>query len=135
MYGMGPLKWRSLSCSRYVCHQKQDLIIEDHLQRLGKNPEDYPDAKTQPHVQVALRMKARGASPRAGDVIPYIFCIGPAGETSKTANADRAKHPEEVRKPEHGFKIGMHVHPNSTRLTGTPHRLRILPGPTSASSY
>jgi DNA polymerase family B len=26
--------------------------------RLGKDPSDYPDAKSQPHVQVALRMKA-----------------------------------------------------------------------------
>ncbi|KAG6329610.1 hypothetical protein ID866_9478, partial [Astraeus odoratus] len=43
--------------------------------RLGKNPEDYPDAKSQPHVQVALRIKAKGGSAKAGDVIPYVFCI------------------------------------------------------------
>ncbi|KAJ3546934.1 hypothetical protein NM688_g5461 [Phlebia brevispora] len=63
--------------------------------RLGKNPEDYPDAKSQPHVQVALKMKAKGGTARAGDVIPYVFCLGDNGEGSRTAQADHAKHPEE----------------------------------------
>jgi DNA polymerase alpha subunit A len=68
-------------------------------QRLGKNPEDYPDAKSQPHVQVALRMKAKGQSARNGDVISYIFCSPPESEdTSKTSQAERAKHPDEVRR-------------------------------------
>jgi len=75
--------------------------------RLGKNPEDYPDAKSQPHVQVAIRMKARGGTPRAGDVIPYVFCLGPGGETGKTAQAERAKHPDEVRKAENNLQIGI----------------------------
>jgi DNA polymerase alpha subunit A len=74
--------------------------------RLGKNPEDYPDAKSQPHVQVALRMKARGGTPRAGDVIPYVFCLGLGGETGKIAQADRAKHPDEVRKVDSDLQIG-----------------------------
>ncbi|KAH9072265.1 DNA polymerase alpha catalytic subunit [Lactarius deliciosus] len=44
--------------------------------RLGKSPDDYPDAKNQPHVQVALRLRDRNVATRAGDVIPYIFCSG-----------------------------------------------------------
>lgn len=68
------------------------------IQRLGKNPEDYPDAKSQPHVQVALRLKAKGGSARNGDVIPYVFCVAPGEETAKTAQADRAKHPDEIKK-------------------------------------
>jgi DNA polymerase alpha subunit A len=75
--------------------------------RLGKNPEDYPDAKSQPHVQVALSMKSRGGTARAGDVIPYIFCLGPGGESSKNAQADRARHPDEVRKAENNLQIGI----------------------------
>ncbi|KAH9849847.1 hypothetical protein C2E23DRAFT_887828 [Lenzites betulinus] len=75
------------------------------FKRLGKNPEDYPDAKSQPHVQVALRMKARGITARAGDVIPYVFCLGDSGESSKTAQADKAKHPDEVRRESDKFKI------------------------------
>ncbi|KAI0285993.1 DNA polymerase alpha catalytic subunit [Russula aff. rugulosa BPL654] len=68
--------------------------------RLGKNPEDYPDAKSQPHVQVALRMKTRNVAVRAGDVIPYIFCCdsGDGEGKGNTSQAERAKHPDELRK-------------------------------------
>lgn len=46
---------------------------------LTKNPEDYPDAKSQPHVQVALRFNYQTVSGgghrfRAGDVVEYIIC-------------------------------------------------------------
>ena len=80
--------------------------IQTTFQRLGKNPEDYPDAKSQPHVQVALKMKAKGSSARAGDVIPYVFCLGDSGESAKSAQADRAHHPDEVRKAGNNLKIG-----------------------------
>lgn len=76
-------------------------------QRLGKNPEDYPDGKSQPHVQVALRLKTKGQPARAGDVVPYVFCLGEDGQTAKTAQADRAQHPDELRKVGNEFKIGM----------------------------
>ncbi|KIP07458.1 hypothetical protein PHLGIDRAFT_71117 [Phlebiopsis gigantea 11061_1 CR5-6] len=79
-----------------------DFII---FKRLGKNPEDYPDAKSQPHVQVALRMKARGGTARSGDVISYVFCLGEGGETSKSAQAERAKHPDEIRRAGSDLKI------------------------------
>lgn len=51
-------------------------------------------------------MKARGITARAGDVIPYVFCLGDSGESSKTAQADKAKHPDEVRRESDKFKIG-----------------------------
>jgi DNA polymerase alpha subunit A len=80
-------------------------------QRLGKNPDEYPDAKSQPHVQVALRMKQKGGSARNGDVIPYVFCLSEGEESAKTAQADRAKHPDEVRK-DLGLMVGeMHEYP------------------------
>jgi DNA polymerase alpha subunit A len=41
---------------------------------LTKGPEEYSDAKAQPHVQVALRMKAQGKPMRAGDHVPYVIC-------------------------------------------------------------
>ena len=75
--------------------------------RLGKNPEDYPDAKSQPHVSVALRMKAKGQSARAGDVVPYIFCASGSGDISKTAQADKAHHPDEIRRADGSLQIGM----------------------------
>lgn len=73
-------------------------------QRLGKNPEDYPDAKSQPHVTVALRMKKKGGTSHAGDVIPYIFCIGE--DTESKQQADKAHHPDELRKAENKLVIG-----------------------------
>jgi DNA polymerase alpha subunit A len=78
---------------------------------LSKNPEDYPDVKSQPHVQVALRMKSKGGAARGGDVIPYIFCLSEGEESAKTGQAERAKHPDEVRKAENELKIGMNDRP------------------------
>lgn len=62
---------------------------------LTKDPETYADAKGQPHVSVALRMKARGLSAHSGDTIPYVICINSEQESS--ALADRAFHPDEVQ--------------------------------------
>ncbi|CDZ97565.1 dna polymerase alpha catalytic subunit [Phaffia rhodozyma] len=86
------------SVGRNVREDKVD--IEDFVinKRLGKNPEDYPDAKNQPQVQVALRMKARGGNARAGDVMQYVFCVGKDDKTARSAQADRAYHPDELRK-------------------------------------
>ncbi|TFK39510.1 DNA polymerase alpha catalytic subunit [Crucibulum laeve] len=80
----------------------EDFIV---FKRLGKNPEDYPDAKSQPHVQVALRMKTRGGTAHSGDVIPYIFCLAEGEESAKSAQADRAKHPDELRRAGAELKI------------------------------
>jgi DNA polymerase alpha subunit A len=77
------------------------------LKRLGKNPQDYPDAKSQPHVQVALRKQAKGQSVKAGDVIPYVFCLGEDGITAKAAKADRAYDPDDMRKSGSALKLGM----------------------------
>lgn len=52
-------------------------------------------------------MKAKGGNARSGDVIPYVFCLAEGEETAKTAQADRAKHPDEVRKST--LKIGQYL--------------------------
>ncbi|KAK0238467.1 hypothetical protein EDD85DRAFT_904879 [Armillaria nabsnona] len=79
-----------------------DFIV---FKRLGKNPEEYPKVHGLPHVQVAMKMKARGGSARAGDVIPYIFCLADGEESAKTGQADRARHPDEPRKTGSDLKI------------------------------
>jgi DNA polymerase alpha subunit A len=78
------------------------------FKRLGKNPEDYPDAKSLPHVQVALRMKTRNLTVRSGDVIPYIFCAGEADVTGNSAQAERARHPDELRKAGSETQAGLY---------------------------
>ena len=53
-----------------------------------------------------MRLRAKGISARSGDVISYIFCLGKDGKTAKTAKADCAFHPDEVRKAGSELKIG-----------------------------
>ncbi|KAK0471778.1 DNA polymerase alpha catalytic subunit [Armillaria novae-zelandiae] len=79
-----------------------DFIV---FKRLGKNPKEYPKVHGLPHVQVAMKMKARSGSARAGDVIPYIFCLAEREESAKTGQADRARHPNELRKAGSDLKI------------------------------
>lgn len=57
-------------------------------------------------MQVALRLKAKGGSAKAGDVIPYLFCLSEEGASSKTGQADRAFHPDEFRKSGSKLKLG-----------------------------
>lgn len=82
-----------------------DFIIH---KKLGKDPKDYPDVKSQPHVQVALRMNLKGnVAPKAGDVIPFIFCLGEDGSSSsRSAQADKARHPDDLRRADSPWKIG-----------------------------
>ncbi|KAF8880166.1 DNA polymerase alpha zinc finger-domain-containing protein, partial [Infundibulicybe gibba] len=80
----------------------EDFIV---FKRLDENPEDYPDAKSQPHIQVTMRLKSKGGTARAGDVIPYVFCLAEGEETAKTAQLDRAEHPDEVRRTGSSLRI------------------------------
>ena len=78
---------------------------------LNKNPKDYPDAKNQPHLQVALRMIADNKPVNIGDHIPYVICmpvVSAADAATPSTNthsnqgnasiASRAYHPEEIAK-------------------------------------
>jgi DNA polymerase alpha subunit A len=60
---------------------------------LTKNPEEYPDAKSQPHVQVALKMTKSGRSVKVGDHVPYVICEG-----DSPSYAERAFHPDHIQK-------------------------------------
>lgn len=50
-------------------------------------------------------MKAKGVSVRAHDVIPYILCLGPDGKGARSAQADRAFHPDDLRRAGSELKI------------------------------
>jgi DNA polymerase alpha subunit A len=74
---------------------------------LTKNPADYPDAKNQPHVQVALAMLKANKAVKAGDFVPYVICIevpadgaAPASASSSSSGGgllgSRAHHPDAV---------------------------------------
>ena len=53
-------------------------------------------------------MKTRGGNAKAGDVIPYIFCVstGEDAGQDKDKMASRARHPEEIRKSTRPLLIG-----------------------------
>jgi DNA polymerase alpha subunit A len=69
---------------------------------LTKDPSAYADAKSQPHVAVALRMRKKGLTATSGDTIPYVICHPPQSQQqqqgSSSGLADCAYHPDEVRK-------------------------------------
>ncbi|CAE7236567.1 unnamed protein product [Symbiodinium sp. CCMP2592] len=64
---------------------------------LTKDPKDYPDAKKQPHVQVALRLLSRGKQVRPGQEIGYVVCdTAGEGHEGKSLLAERARDPHEM---------------------------------------
>ncbi|KAH9514082.1 DNA polymerase alpha catalytic subunit, partial [Bulinus truncatus] len=86
--------------------------------QLTKNPEDYPDSKSLPHVQVALRYNTKSAKKlKAGDTVPYVIC-----EDGTTMSAtQRAYHPDELSKLENlkidvKYYLAHQIHPVVSRL-------------------
>jgi DNA polymerase alpha subunit A len=92
---------------------------------LTKPPEDYPDAKNQPHVKVALRRKQSGhrIGCCVGDTVPYIICIEQGSEATPSVGiADRARHPDELKQDSGNwlididYYISQQIHPVVSRL-------------------
>lgn len=91
---------------------------------LTKDPTAYADAKSQPHVAVALRMRQRGLTAASGDTIPYVICqqgSGAGQETGHSGLAEHARHPDEVRKDptlkiDHVWYLQTQLHPPIARL-------------------
>ncbi|CAI5470634.1 unnamed protein product [Closterium sp. Yama58-4] len=110
---------------------------------LTKPPSDYPDASSQPHVQVALRRKKEGRTEgcNAGDAIPYVIAVPrqpgsegadaavpPPGRSSSSSSssaggiAERARHVDELRSAEsewdvdREYYLAHQVHPVVARL-------------------
>lgn len=86
---------------------------------LTKDPEAYADAKSQPHVVVAMRMRQRGCAARAGDTIPYVICTEPPAGGG--ALSERAFHVDEVRANpalavDGAWYLAQQIHPPVSRL-------------------
>ncbi|KAG1174483.1 hypothetical protein G6F71_004866 [Rhizopus microsporus] len=100
-----------------------DIPLEKYVinKQLTKRPQDYADAKSQPHVQVALRMLAAGQNVKSGDTIPYVICkVDEETSGDKRGSALRAYHPDAVIKDNMQLDIEWYlqqqVHPPLTRL-------------------
>ncbi|KAF5736157.1 putative DNA polymerase alpha catalytic subunit [Tripterygium wilfordii] len=92
---------------------------------LTKPPEAYPDAKNQPHVMVALRLKQSGYSSgcSVGDTVPYIICFEQeSGSGGSTGIAQRARHPDELKRDDGkwiidiDYYLSQQIHPVVSRL-------------------
>uniref|UniRef100_A0A7M5XKP6 DNA polymerase n=1 Tax=Clytia hemisphaerica TaxID=252671 RepID=A0A7M5XKP6_9CNID len=84
---------------------------------LTKNPEEYPDKKSLPHVTVALRLKTQGRRVAVGDTISYVIC----DDSSKLAATQRAYHLEELTKStslkiDKQYYLSSQIHPLVSRL-------------------
>eukprot|EP00946_MAST-07B_sp_MAST-7B-sp1_P002978 g2978.t1 len=80
---------------------------------LSKAPKDYPNAKSMPHVMVALDMVKNGRPVNVGDHIPYVICneVHPsasgnaqAKDKSNASAAARAYHPDAVKAARERFQ-------------------------------
>lgn len=93
---------------------------------LSKHPDQYPDGKSQPHVQVAKMMLKENRPVNTGDHIPYVITkIEESSDTkadSKSSPAERARHPEEIQrsggalKPDVEWYLSQQILPPISRL-------------------
>lgn len=112
--------------------RKGEIGLEKYIitKTLTKPPEAYPDAKSQPHVEVALRLRKLGYTSgcSAGDTVPYIICCEQGfvmkgkGSSTSAGIAQRARHPDELTKDNENLMIDIdyylaqQIHPVVSRL-------------------
>ncbi|XP_034428633.1 DNA polymerase alpha catalytic subunit isoform X1 [Hippoglossus hippoglossus] len=132
-------------CGNYVIGQilsdlSRDIIVENiqkHLVETGekvadgtiplnqyeinkaltKDPQDYPDKKSLPHVHVALWMNSQGGRVKAGDTVSYIICK----DGSTLAASQRAYALEQLQKQEGlsldtQYYLAQQIHPVVSRI-------------------
>uniref|UniRef100_A0A7N5ZZV3 DNA polymerase n=1 Tax=Anabas testudineus TaxID=64144 RepID=A0A7N5ZZV3_ANATE len=133
-------------CGNYVIgqilsEQSRDVIVENiqkHLMEVGekvasgdvplnqyeihkaltKDPQDYPDKKSLPHVHVALWINSQGGRRvKAGDTISYIICK----DGSTLAAGQRAYTLEQLQKQENlsldtQYYLAQQIHPVVSRI-------------------
>ena len=104
--------------------RKDEIDLEQFVvtKGLNKAPNDYPDAKGQPHLQVALKMLKAGKHVNVGDHIPYVICTKESVGTESASPADRACHPEDIMRSKDTLKVDIEwyltqqIHPPISRL-------------------
>ncbi|KAF4797856.1 hypothetical protein TURU_069929 [Turdus rufiventris] len=85
---------------------------------LTKDPQDYPDKKTLPHVHVAMWINSHGGRKvKAGDTVSYIICQ----DGSDLSASQRAYAPEQLKKQENlkidtQYYLSQQIHPVVARI-------------------
>uniref|UniRef100_A0A803T2M0 DNA polymerase n=1 Tax=Anolis carolinensis TaxID=28377 RepID=A0A803T2M0_ANOCA len=127
--------------SQILSDQSRDVIVENIQRRLiqigenvvngstpikqfeinkalTKDPQDYPDKKSLPHVHVALWINSQeGRKLKAGDTVSYVICQ----DGSNLSASQRAYAPEQLKKQENlaidtQYYLSQQVHPVVARI-------------------
>ncbi|VVC98313.1 unnamed protein product [Leptidea sinapis] len=101
-----------------LLNNKIPLSLLTITKQLTKNPNEYADKHSQPHVQVALRLNSKNSRRfKKGDIVPYVIC------EDGTANSatQRAYHLEELKNLEHlkidyRYYLAHQLHPVISRI-------------------
>jgi len=90
--------------------------------QLTKRPEEYPDARAQPHVQVALRRRAAGKRDgiQPGETVPYIICIHNPTPSQENNEAPANGSPGEKAGPLSGASPNAAATPHASAPSPTP---------------
>ncbi|EAL66301.1 DNA polymerase alpha catalytic subunit [Dictyostelium discoideum AX4] len=108
------------------------LAVEKFIitKTLSKQPEEYNDADIQPHVQVALQMRAKGLHVQPGEQVPYIITHGNSSSDIKEEWHHRARAPsdvESIQDVDIDWYLSQQILPSIQRNTGPigmePHEL------------
>ncbi|XP_026952526.1 DNA polymerase alpha catalytic subunit isoform X3 [Sagmatias obliquidens] len=85
---------------------------------LTKDPQDYPDKKSLPHVHVALWINSQGGRKvKAGDTVSYVICQ----DGSNLTGSQRAYAPEQLQKQDNlsidtQYYLAQQIHPVVARI-------------------
>ncbi|XP_066879086.1 DNA polymerase alpha catalytic subunit isoform X2 [Kogia breviceps] len=85
---------------------------------LTKDPQDYPDKKSLPHVHVALWINSQGGRKvKAGDTVSYVICQ----DGSNLSGSQRAYAPEQLQKQDSlsidtQYYLAQQIHPVVARI-------------------
>uniref|UniRef100_A0AC34G5U2 DNA-directed DNA polymerase n=1 Tax=Panagrolaimus sp. ES5 TaxID=591445 RepID=A0AC34G5U2_9BILA len=88
------------------------------LKKLTHRPEDYRDAKSQPHVLVALRLnQTKNANLRQNDIVKYIICDDGSGQAAtQRAYARIEIETNNELKIDSSYYLAHQIHPVVSRL-------------------
>ncbi|XP_014391552.1 PREDICTED: DNA polymerase alpha catalytic subunit isoform X1 [Myotis brandtii] len=139
--GKVPLFFCSFVIGQILSDQSRDTIVENIQKRLieigedvlngsvpvsqfeinkalTKDPQDYPDKKSLPHVHVALWINSQGGRKvKAGDTVSYVICQ----DGSNLSASQRAYAPEQLQKQDNltidtQYYLAQQIHPVVARI-------------------
>ena len=100
------------STCRYVIRRAMIKWMSIDCSDISGTSSKWPLSSPQLHIWMSrLRiLSLLCATPNCSYNFPYIFCLGEDGTASRTAQADRAHHPDEIQRSNGQFRIEFNVY-------------------------